>query len=121
MTGKEALLEAFDRLFDKAAKKLAVECTDEEKEDAKRSFEERFAKLLEALKELQLDELPEEAVKGMEESIDKLRSPDLVALLASVPLAAQAQQLLRQLAFQAAEQRLLEHYISTAEDKYGGN
>jgi conjugal transfer/entry exclusion protein len=121
MTGREALLKAFDRLFDRAAKKLAVECSEEEKEDAKRSFEERFSKMLEALAQLDLRELPEEVVQGMEESIDKLSSPDLVALLASVPLAAQAQQLLRQLAYQAAEQRLLEHYISTADDKYGGN
>lgn len=121
MTGKEALLKAFDRLFDRAAKKLALDCTENERDDAKRSFEERFAKLLEALTQLEVGELPEEAVLGMEESIDKLSTPDLVALLASVPLAAQAQQLLRQLAYQAAEQRLLEHYISTAEDKYGGN
>ena len=121
MTGKAALMNAFDRLFDKAAKKLAVQCTDREREDAKRNFEERFAKLLEALTQLEVGKVPEEAVQAMEESIDKLSTPDLVALLASVPLAAQAQQLLRQLAYQAAEQRLLEHYISTAEDKYGGN
>jgi hypothetical protein len=121
MTGKDALLQAFDRLFDKAARKLAVECSEEQKEEAKRSFEERFSKLLEALQQLEMRELPDEVVKSMEESIERLSSPDLVAMLASMPLAAQAQQLLRQLAYQAAEQRLLEHYISTAEDKYGGN
>ena len=31
MTGTDALLKAFDRLFEKAAKKLSVECTEEEK------------------------------------------------------------------------------------------
>jgi hypothetical protein len=121
MTGRDALLSAFDRLFDKAAKKLSVECSEEEKEEAKRNFEERFAKLLEALKKVELQDLPEEAVAGMEDSIDRLSPGDVVALLASVPLAAQAQQMLRQLAYHAAEQRLLEHYIKSADDRYGGN
>jgi glutamyl-tRNA reductase len=121
MTGREALLHAFDRLFDKAAKKLSVECSEEEREEAKHSFEERFSKLLDALQQLEMRDLPEEAVRSMEESIEKLSPPDLVALLASVPLASQAQHMLRQLAYQAAEQRLLEHYISSADDRYGGN
>jgi hypothetical protein len=121
MTGRDALLKAFDRLFDKAARKLGVECSEDDKEEAKRSFEERFSMLLHALQQLEMRELPEEAVQSMEDSIDKLSPPDLVALLASVPLAAQAHQLMRQLAYQAAEQRLLEHYISSADDKYGGN
>jgi hypothetical protein len=54
MTGRDALLRAFDRLFDKAAKKLSVECSDAEKAEAKQRFEERFAMLLEALKSLEL-------------------------------------------------------------------
>jgi len=43
MTGREAMLQAFDRLFDRAAKKLHVECSADEKEAAKKQFEERFA------------------------------------------------------------------------------
>ena len=39
MTGKEAMLQAFDRLFDRAATKLHVECSPEEKEAAKRQFD----------------------------------------------------------------------------------
>ena len=34
MTGREALLAAFDRLFERAANKLKLECTDEERADA---------------------------------------------------------------------------------------
>jgi hypothetical protein len=102
MTGHEALLQAFDRLFEKAARKLSVECTEDEKAEAKRRFEERFAMLL-------------------EEGIEALSPADIVALLASVPLVTQAQELLRMLAYRAAEQRLLEHYIESAEDRYGGN
>jgi hypothetical protein len=57
----------------------------------------------------------------MEEAIQKLSPADLVGLLASVPLASQAQEMLRQLAYRAAEQRLLDHYIRSADDRYGGS
>ena len=48
MTGREMILQAFDRLFEKAARKLSVECSVEEKDEAKRRFEERFSTLLDA-------------------------------------------------------------------------
>ncbi len=121
ITGRDALLSAFDRLFEKAARRLSVECSADEREEAKRRFEERFSMLLEALQQLQLRELPEDAVRNMEEGIETLSPADLVALLASVPLVTQAQELLRQLAYRAAEQRLLEHYIRSADDRYGGS
>ena len=121
MTGREALLQAFDRLFDKAAKKLSVECSDSQKAEAKQRFEERFSMVLNALKELEVPELPDQAVAGMEDAIEKLSPADVVALLATVPLVPQAQEMMRLLAYRAAEQRLLEHYVSAASDKYGGN
>ena len=121
MNGREVMLKAFDRLFDKAAGKLAVECSLEERDEAKRRFEERFSVLLDALNQLELRDVPEEAVRGMEEAIEKLSPADLVGLLASVPLATQAQDMLRQLAYRAAEQRLLEHYLQSADDRYGGS
>lgn len=121
MTGRDALLQAFDRLFDKAAKKLAVECTDSEKAEAKQRFEERFSMVLDALKQLDLPAVPADALASMEESIDKLSPADVVGLLATVPLVPQAQEMMRLLAYRAAEQRILEHYVSTASDKYGGN
>jgi hypothetical protein len=121
MTGRDALIKAFDRLFDKAAHRLSVECSVEDKEEAKRRFEERFSTLLDALKQVDLRDLPEEALRTMEEGIAKLSPADLVALLASVPLVTHAQDMLRTLAYRAAEQRLLEHYISSADDRYGGN
>jgi hypothetical protein len=122
MTGRDALLQAFDRLFDTAAKKLSVECSPEDKAAAKQRFEERFSMLLDALKQLQLPDDPsEEAVKSMEQSIEKLTPADVVGLLATVPLVPQAQEMMRMLAYRAAEQRLLEHYVRTADDTYGGN
>lgn len=121
ITGRDALLLAFDRLFDKAATKLSVTCTDAEKAEARRRFEDRFSMLLDALKALELRELPEEAVLGMEEAIERLSPADIVGLLATVPLVPQAQEMMRMLAYRAAEQRMLEHYVATASDKYGGN
>ncbi|MBI3770959.1 MAG: hypothetical protein HY271_21015 [Deltaproteobacteria bacterium] len=121
MTGREWIEKAFDRLFDTAARKLSVECGAAEKDEARRRFEERFSTLLDALKQLDLRELPEEAVQGMEEAIEKLSGVELVALLASVPLVTQAQEMLRMLAYRAAEQRLLDHYIRSADDRYGGS
>ena len=121
MTGRDALLNAFDRLFDKAAQKLSVPCSEEERNEAKQRFEERFSTLLDALKQLELKDVPEEAVRSMEEGIEKLSPADLVALLASVPLVTHAQEMLRLLAYRAAEQRLLEHYIRSADDRYGGS
>ncbi|MCZ2111067.1 MAG: hypothetical protein B6D46_06615 [Polyangiaceae bacterium UTPRO1] len=121
MTGREALLLTFDRLFDKAAKKLSVTCTDTEKNEARRRFEERFSMLLEALRALEIREIPEEVVVRMEEAIEKLSPADIVGLLATVPLVPQAQEMMRLLAYRAAEQRLLEHYVATASDRFGGH
>ena len=121
MTGKEILLQAFDRLFDTAARRLKLECSPEDKEEAKRQFESRFSTVLEGVSQLKLKELPEEAIANMEKGITELSPADLAAMLASVPIVHQAQEMLRFLAYRAAEQRLLEHYIATADDRYGGS
>ncbi len=62
MTGREAMLQAFDRLFDRAAKKLNVECSVEEKEQAKKQFENRFAALLESLQQVNVANVPDEVL-----------------------------------------------------------
>jgi len=121
MTGKEAVLLAFDRLFDKAATKLRVECTDGEKEEAKRHFADRFSVALEAAGQISMPEVPPDVMRSMEEAIEQLSPAQLVGYLAAIPLAHQTQEMLRTIAYRAAEQRLLEHLISQADDKYGGN
>ncbi len=121
MTGKEAMLQAFDRLFDRAAKKLHVECSTEEKEAAKKQFEERFAALLQGLEQVRVDEVPDEVVTSMEAAIDRLSPTEVVGLLASIPLAHQGQEMMRSIAYRAVEQRLLEHLIQQTDDRYGGN
>ena len=121
MTGKEALLQAFDRLFDRAAKKLHVECTPEEKETAKKQFEDRFAALLEAVAPVDIGEVPDEVLANMEGAIDRISPTEVVGLLASIPIAHQGHEMMRQVAYRTAEQRLLEHLIQQADDRYGGN
>jgi len=102
MTGREALLSAFDRLFDAAAKKLNVACTPEERTEAKEQFASRFDAALEVAKGVQVAALPEEVI-------------------ASIPLAQQTHEMLRAVAFRQAEQRLLEHMAGQADTRYGGN
>src|SRR5262249_21937608 len=121
MTGKEAVLLAFDRLFDKAAAKLRVECSEEEKAEAKRNFAERFSAALEVAGQITLPEIPPAVMEEMEHAIENLSPAQVVGYLASIPLAHQTQEMLRALAYRAAEQRLLEHLVSQSDDKYGGN
>ncbi len=121
MTGREAMLQAFDRLFDRAAKKLHVECSVDEKESAKKQFEARFAALLEGLDQVTVNDVPDEVITGMENAIDRITPTEVVGLLASIPIAHQGQEMMRQLAYRAAEQRLLDHLIHQADDRYGGN
>jgi hypothetical protein len=121
MTGREALLQAFDRLFDRAAKKLNVECSAEEKEQAKKQFENRFATLLDSLRKVTVEEIPAEVLSNMEGAIDRISPTEVVGLLASIPIAHQGHEMMRQVAYRAAEQRLLDHLIQQADDRYGGN
>ena len=121
MNAKDAMLAAFDRLFDRAATKLHLQCDADDREEAKKQFTERFAALLDALERVTLNEIPDEALKSMEAAIDHLSPRDVAGLLVSIPLAQQGQELLRSIAYRAAEQRLLEHLISQADDRFGGN
>lgn len=121
MTGRDAMLQAFDRLFDRAAQKLRVTCSEEEKTTAKKQFEDRFAALLESLDQVKIDEVPDEVIRGMESAIDKISPTEVVGLLASIPLAHQGHEMMRQVAYRAAEQRLLDHLIAQADNRYGGN
>jgi hypothetical protein len=121
MTGKQAVLDAFDRLFDRAAARLQVQVSEEEKAEARRDFAERAAQAIEFFSQMGVLSIPEEVLQGMEESIDRLSVGQLIGYLAALPLAHQAQALARRLALQAAQQRMLEQMIEQADDTYGGN
>jgi hypothetical protein len=121
MTGKEAVLRAFDRLFDKAAAKLSLQCTEGEKEEAKRNFAERFSTVLDFAGRMMVSEIPDDVMLSMEESIESLSPAQVVGYLAAIPLAHKTQEMVRAIAYRAAEQRLLEHLIRQADDTYGGN
>lgn len=121
MTGKQAMLIAFDRLFDHAARKLEIACDEDARDDARRQFIERFALALDAAEQLKLDSIPAEVMAGMEGALDRLSPAQVAGHLASIPIAHQAQQILQTLAFRAAEQKMLRHIIDQADDTYGGN
>jgi hypothetical protein len=121
MTGKETVLRAFDRLFERAAAKLKLDYDEEEKAEAKELFARRFKAALDAASLIKLEEMPEEVMQSMEEAIDQLSPAQVAGHLASIPLAHHAQQMMQLIAHQATEQRLIEQLIEQADDTYGGN
>jgi hypothetical protein len=121
MATRESVLNAFDRLFDRAAAKLRIECSAEEKSEARRDFAERSAAALDLVDRLDLGGLPPQVIDEMESAIDRISPAQLVGYLAAIPLAHQAQAMLRHIAHRAAEQRMIEQFISQADDTYGGN
>jgi len=121
MTGREAVLATFDRLFEKAAQKLRVTCTAEERAEAKHQFEQRFQATLDIVQRVEVPDLPEDAIREMEAAVERLSPAEIVGLLASVPLVQQTHEMLRAIAFRAAEQRLLEHVVAQVDTRFGGN
>ena len=120
-SARQVVLHAFDRLFEKAANKLDVNYSSEELADARHGFEERYRGVLEAIGSVDLDEVPPTVIEELEEAIDNLSPAQVVGQLATIPLMHKVQEVMRGLARRAAEQRLLEHYMTQAEDRYGGN
>jgi hypothetical protein len=120
-TGRDALLSAFDRLFDRAATKLNIECSESERAEAKKSFTDRYAEALNVLEKADFPAIPEPAMEHMEQAIDGLSPAYIAAHLATGPLALHVQEFMRQIALRAAEQRLLEHLTSQTDDRFGGN
>lgn len=120
-SGKAALLSAFDRLFERAVQKLNVECTPQEKDEAKQYFANRYGEALNFLDEAGFPAFSESAMRYMEAAIDEVPLAHVAGHLATGPLALQVREFLRALALRAAEQRLVEHLATQADDTYGGN
>jgi hypothetical protein len=120
-TGRDALLEAFEGLFDAAAAKLKVEVTDEQRRDAKAEFSDRFGAVLELTNRLQVPALPSEVRDEMIAEIAQISPIEMAGVVASIPLARRAQEMLRTAALQHAQQKMLEHLAMQAESRYGGN
>ena len=121
MNGKEALLQAFDRLFDTAVFKLRMECNVEDKEEARRHFTERFAAVLDVASQIPMHGIPDDVMRAMEDAVEQLSPAQVAGHLAMIPLAHQTQEMLRVITQRAVQQRLLEDLIDQADDRYGGN
>jgi hypothetical protein len=121
MSGRDAILSAFDELFDTAAAKLNVTVTPAERAEARARFADRFDKALELAGTVDMAALPRAVLDDMKAAVDRLSMAELAGLVASIPLAQQTQDMLRSIAVQQAEQRLLEHLAQRADDRYGGN
>lgn len=120
-TGREAFLEAFDRLFAKTAGKLRVEYTADDMADAKEAFAERMEKLLEVMSTLPPDALPASALAVMEQGVDDLSPAQVVGQVAALPLIQHSQTVLQRLAHRAVEQKFIESALEQADTTYGGN
>jgi hypothetical protein len=121
MTGRDALLNAFDRLFSAAAGKLNLEVTPEQRAEAKEQFAERFAAVLDLTNRFESPPLPPEVIDELEAQVKRISPQEIAGVVASLPLAQQAQEMLRAVAFQHAQQKMLEHLALQADTKYGGN
>jgi hypothetical protein len=119
--GREALLAAFERLFQRAASKLNADCTPEDRDEAKRNFAARFDEALRLIEEGEMPEIPGKTLERMESAIDELSPAAVAAHLATIPLALHVHETLRQLALRAAEQKVLEHLAGQTDNRYGGN
>ena len=119
--GREALLSAFDRLFDRAASKLNVEYTPQEKDEVKRHFIERYTEALTFVDRAEFPGIPAATMAQLETTIDELAPAHVAGYLAAAPLVSQVQEFTRRIALREAQQRLLEHLVSQADDTYGGN
>ena len=65
--------------------------------------------------------MPPEVVDEMEKQVSRISPREIAGVVASLPLAQQAQEMLRAVAFQHAQQKMLEHLAMQADTRYGGN
>lgn len=119
-SGRQALFEAFERLFAKTADKLSVSYTCEEMAEARQHFAQRMERVLDVLDDLP-EVLPDGALAEMEGAIDALSPAQVVGQIATVPLIQHGQNLLQQMAYRLAERKFLEHALAQADTSYGGN
>lgn len=121
MTGRDAVLQAFDRLFERAAARLRVECGAEERAEAREHFIERFGAGLALADQVTMPTIPEEVLQTMEDAVEQVSPAQLAGYLAAIPLIQETRDVLQRISYQAAQQRLLEYAIGQADDRYGGN
>jgi hypothetical protein len=120
-TGRQAILDAFDQLFEAAMSRLNVAGTPEDRAEARARFAERMRPALDAADAAQKLELPSTVVDDMRQAIERLTPAEVAELVATIPLAQRTQAMLQALALEQAHERLLEHITSQASSKYGGH
>lgn len=115
------MLTAFDRLFDRAASKLNISCTPEERAEVRRTFVDRYDEALRMVDAVDFPTIAEPEMAHLEAAIDRLSPATIAGHLATGPLALHVQEHMRTLALRAAEERLIEHLVERVDDSYGGN
>jgi hypothetical protein len=121
-TGRQAILDAFDQLFDAATSHLQATCTAEERTAARTQFAERLGPVLDALESAKALALDEAEMGEMRRAVEQLSPADVAALVASIPLAQRTHERLRALAYERAREQMLLQLTASAEPSpYGGH
>jgi len=113
-TGRQAILDAFDRLFDAAIGRVGGAVTPEERAQARDQFATRMGPAFDAIDTTGQADLPPAVVDEMRQAIEHLSPADIAGLLASIPLAQRTQELLQAVAFDRARQQFLVHLTEQA-------
>jgi hypothetical protein len=93
----------------------------EDRAEAKEQFATRFEGVLEMVARLESPPLPGAVLDEMETQIARISPTELAGVVAAIPIAQQAQEMLRAAAIQHAQQKMLEHLALQADTRYGGN
>ena len=118
---RQVLLNAFERLFARAADKLRVDYTPEDLAQVRDGFADRVTRVLDLVDDAPVEVLPEGTLEALEDAINQVSPVEVAGQLASLPLLQHVQVVLHQIAHQATQQRLLEHALEQADTTYGGN
>ena len=118
---RQVLLNAFERLFARAADKLRVDYTPEDLAQVRDGFADRVTRVLDLVDDAPVEVLPEGTLEALEDAINQVSPVEVAGQLASLPLLQHVQVVLHQIAHRATQQRLLEHALEQADTTYGGN
>jgi hypothetical protein len=118
---RQVLLDAFERLFARAADKLRVDYTPEDLAQVRDGFADRVTRVFDLVDDAPVEILPEGTLEALEDAINQVSPVEVAGQLAALPLVQHVQVVLHQIANRATQQRLLEHALEQADTTYGGN
>jgi hypothetical protein len=118
---KRLLIDAFDRLFERASDRFKLDSSKAERDEARKRFVDSYERAFEMIDEAGGGVISELDMHRMVESIENLSAANVAAYLAAGPLAVHVRESVQRIVNHRAEQRMIENWIDQADDTYGGN